>query len=117
MTLIDVETNGFFLNDSMGATVGQTVVWNGTLWVPGASSGLSNPGTPLAGSYTLLATDTWKYIQAVAVGYAINCQNLVVGQPVRLTHVGGAAGTNLFGTAGQAVVLQQGSSSYTFVGP
>jgi hypothetical protein len=38
--LKDVHDHAFFLDQANGASVGQTMVWNGALWVPGTSGGL-----------------------------------------------------------------------------
>jgi hypothetical protein len=38
--LRDIHDKSFFLDQANGAAVGQTMVWNGAVWVPGTSGGL-----------------------------------------------------------------------------
>jgi len=75
------------------------------------------PGAPISSSVVIGPTNTRNLIQAVAGGYTLTLGTIVVGRLYQFTHVGGAAGTNLFGTTGQAVTLSRGANTFTITNP
>lgn len=83
----------------------------------GGGGSLPVPPRLITGTATLGAADTWVEFQAIAGGYTIDMHNVVAGTIYRLTHVGGAAGTNRLETPGQAVQLSAGSGPFTIEYP
>jgi hypothetical protein len=95
---------------------GRVVLDNGG----GGSSSPSALPTPLLivnSNHTIAPAETWLGAQAVAGGYTLTWGPILPGVIYRITHVGGAVGSNLFATPGQAVNLDRGANTFTMVDP
>lgn len=83
----------------------------------GSGSTVPPPIGPVSGPVTTGPTDFFTLIQAVAGGYTITLGAIVAGPIYHWKHVGGAAGSNLFETTGQAVTLSRGTNTFTIEDP
>jgi hypothetical protein len=90
----------------------------------GSGSTFPPPVGPISSNFTLAPGNQWLLIQAVAGGYTLDAHLLADGSSARLTHVGGAAGSNLFETGytgvlgtGQSVTLSNGGAGFLVIDP
>lgn len=80
-------------------------------------TGTGTPPSPISGNSTVGAQQIWTPFQAVPGGYTLTIGGIKSGYLYIFQHVGGAAGSNLLETPGQAVTLSRGTNTFKIEDP